>query len=84
MTNSVDICSYSKFACGGCKGVVDVELTDVRKRWLQDHHPQGIVWEIDGPFRLQDWAAEFIELTCLGIHYRIPHKIDGQPTIRKA
>jgi len=29
-------------------------------------------------------TAEFIELTCLGIPYRIPPEIDGKPTIRKA
>jgi hypothetical protein len=28
--------------------------------------------------------AEFIELTCLGLPYRIPLGVDGQPTIRKA
>jgi len=27
--------------------------------------------------------AEFIELTCLGIPYRIPPDVDGKPTIRK-
>jgi len=48
---------------------VDVELTDVGKAWLQDHYSQGIVWEydVDKPFKLQGWAAEFMELTCLGI-----------------
>ncbi len=65
---------------------MDVELTDVGKAWLQDHYPQGIVWEydIDKPFRLHGWAAEFIELTYLGIPYRIPPEIDGKPTIKKA
>jgi len=29
-------------------------------------------------------AAEFMELTYLGIPYRIPHKADGKPTIKKA
>ena len=28
--------------------------------------------------------AEFIELTCLGIPYRIPLGVDGQPTIKEA
>jgi len=28
--------------------------------------------------------AELIELTCLGIPYRIPPDVDGQPTVRKA
>ena len=28
--------------------------------------------------------AEFIELTCLGIPYRIPPDVDGKPTVRKA
>jgi len=52
---------------------MDVYLTDVGKAWLQDHYPQGIVWEydVDKPFRLHAWAAEFIELTYLGIPYRI-------------
>jgi len=27
--------------------------------------------------------AEFIELTCLGIPYRIPPDVDGKPTVRK-
>jgi len=27
--------------------------------------------------------VEFIELTCLGIPYRISPDVDGQPTIRK-
>jgi len=31
----------------------------------------------------QGWAAEFIELTCLGIPYRISPDVDGKPTIRK-
>ncbi len=59
---------------------MEVELTDVGKRWLQ-----GIVWEynVDKPFRLHVWAVEFMELTCLGIPYRIPLDIDGKPTIRK-
>ncbi len=60
---------------------MDVYRTDVGKRWLQDHYPQGIVWEydVDKPFRLHAWAAEFIELTYLGIL-----DVDGKPTIRKA
>ena len=28
--------------------------------------------------------AEFIELTCLGIPYRIPPEIDGKPTTKKS
>ncbi len=41
---------------------MEVELTDVRRRWLQDHHPQGIVWDydVDKPLRTQGWAAKFI------------------------
>jgi len=64
---------------------MDVYLTDVGKTWLQDHYPQGIVWEydVDKPFRLHAWAAEFIELTYLGIPYRIPPDVDDQPTISK-
>ena len=26
---------------------MEVELTDVGKAWLQEHYPQGIVWEYD-------------------------------------
>jgi len=65
---------------------MEVYLTDAGKAWLQEHHLQGIVWEydVDKPFKLHGWAAEFIELTCLGIPYRMPNKIDGTPTIRKA
>jgi len=65
---------------------MDVYLTDVGKAWLQDHYPQGIVWEydVDKPFRLHAWAAEFIELTYLGIPYRIPPDVDGKPTVRKS
>jgi len=65
---------------------MDVYLTDVGKRWLQDHYSQGIAWEydVDKPFRLHGWAAEFIELTYLGIPYRIPPEVDGKPTIKKA
>ena len=64
---------------------MEVVLTDVGKRWLQNHYLQGIVWEynVDKPFKLHAWAAEFIELTCLGIPYRIPPEVDGKPTIRK-
>ena len=60
---------------------MEVELTEAGKRWLQ-----GIVWEynVDKPFRLYAWAAEFIEFTCLGIPYRIPLGVDGQPTTKKA
>ena len=62
---------------------MDVYLTDVGKAWLRDHYPQGIVWEydVDKPFRLHAWAAEFIELTYLGIPYRIPPDVDGKPTV---
>ena len=63
-----------------------VELTDAGKTWIQEHHPQGIVWEYDPdkPFKLHSVAAEFAELTYLGIPYRIPHKADGKTTIKKA
>ena len=33
---------------------------------------------------LKGARAEFIELTCLGIPYRIPPDVDGQLTIKKA
>ncbi len=65
--------------------MVEVYLTDIGKNRLQEHHPQGIVWEYDPdkPFKLHSMAAEFAELTYLGIPYRIPHEVDGKPTIRK-
>lgn len=44
--NSVDICSYSNFECGGYKGVMEVELTEAGKTWLQEHHPQSIHYRI--------------------------------------
>jgi len=64
---------------------MEVELTDVGKRWLQDHYPQGIVgeYDFDKPLNLLSWASEFIEITCLDIPYRIPSRIDGKPTIRR-
>ena len=65
---------------------MDVFLTDVGKRWLQEHYPQGIVWEydVDKPFRLHRWTDEFILFTHLGIPCRIPTEVDSQPTIKKA
>jgi len=65
---------------------MEVYLTDAGKTWIQEHHPQGIVWEydVDKPFKLLSWASEFIEVTYLGIPYRIPPKVDGETTIRKA
>ncbi len=65
---------------------MDAELTEASKNWLQEHQPQGIVWEYDPdkPFKLHSMAAEFVELTYLGIPYRIPHMADGKPTIRKS
>ena len=65
--------------------MVEVELTEAGKNLLQEHYPQDIVWEYDPdkPFKLHSMAAEFAELTYLGIPYRIPHMADGKPTIRK-
>jgi len=65
---------------------MEVYLTETGKRWIKEHHPQGIVWEYDPdkPFKLHSVAAEFIELTYLGIPYRITTEVDGKPTIRKA
>jgi len=65
---------------------MEIELTEIGERWLQDHYPQGIIWEHapDKPFKLHSMAAEFAELTYLGIPYRIPKRIDGKLTIRKA
>ena len=64
---------------------MEVYLTDTGKTWLQEHHPQGIVLEYDPdkPFKLHNVAAEFVELTYLGIPYRIPHMANGKPTIAK-
>lgn len=66
--------------------MMEVELIEVGKRWVQEHYPQGIVWEYDvnKPFKLHSMAAEFMELTYLGIPYMVPPKIDGETTIRKA
>jgi len=65
--------------------VVEFELTEAGRNWLQEHYPQGIVWEydVDKPFKLHSVAAEFVELTYLDIPYRITHTVDGKPTIRK-
>ena len=66
--------------------VREVELTEAGKIWIQENHPPGIVWELnlDKPFTLHSVAAEFVELSNLGVSYRIPHEVDGKPTIRKA
>ena len=63
-----------------------VELTEVGSARLLEHYPQGIVWEYnpDKPFKLHSVAAEFVELSNLGVSYRIPHTADGKSTIRKA
>jgi hypothetical protein len=65
--------------------VTDVYLTDVGKTWLQEHYPQGIDWEYDPdkPFKLHSWALDFIQITYLGISYRIPNRVDGKPTLRR-
>ncbi|MCW4051238.1 MAG: hypothetical protein NWE89_16055 [Candidatus Bathyarchaeota archaeon] len=65
---------------------MEVKLTDTGRNWLQEHYPQGIVLEYDPdkPFKLHIWASEFIELTYQGIPYRIPTKVEGKPTIKKA
>jgi len=64
---------------------MEVYLTEAGKIWIKDHYPQGIVWEYnpDKPFKLHSVAAEFIELTYLGIPYRIACKVDGKPTIKR-
>ncbi len=64
---------------------MEVELTDVGKQWLKDHHPQGIVMEydLDKPFELRSVAADFVEFTYLGVSYRIPHMANNKPTIAK-
>ena len=63
---------------------MEVDLIEVGKNWLQEHDPRGIVWEYDPdkPFKLHSMAAEFVELTYLGIPYRIPHRVNDKPTIR--
>lgn len=65
--------------------MIEVELTDAGKTWIQEHHPQGIIREYDPdkPFKLHSVAAEFVELTYLGVSYRIPHMTDDKPTIAK-
>jgi len=39
---------------------MEIELTDVGKRWVQEHYTQGIVWEYDPDktFNLHTMAAE--------------------------
>lgn len=66
--------------------MMEVYLTDAGKTWIQEHHPQGIVWEydLDKPFKLHGITAEYIELTYLGVPYRILPEVDGNPTIKKA
>ncbi|MBC8458003.1 MAG: hypothetical protein H8D67_08420 [Deltaproteobacteria bacterium] len=65
---------------------MEVELTEAGKTWLQEHPPQGIVWEYDPDktFKLHIVATDFVEPTYLGIPYRIPNTADGKPTIKKA
>jgi hypothetical protein len=65
--------------------VREVKLTEAGRNWFQEHYPQGIVYEydVDKPFKLHSVAAEFAEITYLGIPYRIPNEVDGKPTIRK-
>ena len=65
---------------------VQVELTESGKNWFKEHYPKGIFWEYDPdkPFKLNSVTAEFIELTYLGIPYRIPPDVDGKPTVKKA
>jgi len=41
------------------------------------------MYDPDKPFKLHSMAADFAELTYLGIPYRIPHKVDDEQTIRK-
>ena len=62
---------------------MEIELTEISKRWFPEYHLQGIVWELnlDKPFKLHRVAAEFVELNNLGVSYRIPHTVDGKPTI---
>lgn len=65
---------------------MEVYLTEADRKRLQKHHTQGVVWEYDPdkPFKLHSWTSDFIELTYLGIPYRIPPDVDGKPTIKKA
>ena len=64
---------------------MEIELTEISKKWLQEHHHQGIVWECDTdkPFKLHSVAADFVELNYLDIPYRIPHMMNGQQTTKK-
>ena len=27
--------------------MIEIELTEAGRSWLQDHYPQGIIWECD-------------------------------------
>ena len=66
--------------------MMEVDLTETGKTWIQEHHPQGIVWEYDPdkPFKLHNMGAEFVELKSRGIPYWIPLDVEGQPTVKKA
>lgn len=65
--------------------MMEVYLTDVGKTGIQEHHPQGIVWEydVDKPFKLLNMTDKYWEVTYLGIPYTIPFNVDGKPTIKK-
>jgi len=73
-------------AHNGYDRLVNVKLTEDGKNWIQDNYPQGIVWELnlDKPFTLHSVSDEFVELSNLGVSYRIPHEVNGKPTVKKA
>ncbi len=77
---------YGPRAREGYDRVGEIELTEAGKTWIQNNYPQGIVWNLnlEEPFKIHRVAAEFMELSNLGVSYRIPHEVDGKPTIRKA
>ena len=65
-----------------------VRLTDEGKKYIMEHYPQGIVWEYDpaGEFELHSIISGrevFVELTYIGVPYRIPSEIKGQLTFEK-
>jgi len=71
--------------CNYIKAGIDIDLTDVGRKFFEDNYPQGILWEYEphGIFTLRAIAAEFIELTYIGVPYRMPHKVDGEQTWKK-
>lgn len=66
--------------------MTNIVLTDTGKEFMAEHYPQSTTFEYDpdGEFQLHAVAAEFVEFTCIGVPYRMPHKVDGEQTWNKA